>query len=103
MPSLCSEIYAQGGKMRRFSYILGSCALVVLLLCLGSVAKADTVDPAIGVRGCTGGCSIIVGPGGTFSAPCFGGVALATFGCINNTGQNVVELDLLATSLQNTP
>jgi PEP-CTERM motif len=103
-PHFAQRFMCKGAKMRRFSYLLGSCALVALLLSMGSMAKADTVDPAIGVRGCTGGgCSIIVGPGGTFSTTFFGGVAESDFGFINHTGQNVVELDLLATSLRNTP
>jgi len=90
--------------MRRFSYVLGSCGLVVLLLSMGSVAKADAVDPAIGVRGCTTGCSILVGPeSSSFDTTIFGGVAERTFGFINHTGQTAVELDLLLTSLSNTP
>lgn len=41
--------------------ILAAAVLVfgVVYLTCGVVAEADTVDPAIGVRGCTGACSVL--------------------------------------------
>jgi hypothetical protein len=37
--------------MKRVSYAVVIFSMTMLLLCLGSSAKADTVDPAIGVKG----------------------------------------------------
>ena len=79
--------------------------LLAAVLAFGRVANADTADPAIGVRGCTGGgCSIVVGPGGTFSDSFTsdGTANEQTFGFINNTGQTAAELDLLITPFSNT-
>jgi hypothetical protein len=43
--------------MRRFSHILSFLAVALFLLLAGNVAKADSVDPVIGVKGCTSGCT----------------------------------------------
>jgi hypothetical protein len=43
--------------MRRLSYVLGFLAVVMVVLSLASSAKADAIDPAIGVKGCTATCS----------------------------------------------
>jgi hypothetical protein len=40
--------------MKRVSYAVVIFSMTMLLLCLGSSAKADTVDPAIGVKGAGG-------------------------------------------------
>ena len=80
--------------------------LLAAVAACGVVAKADTADPAIGVRGCTGGgCSIVVGPDGNTFSDSFtadGTGNEQTFGFINNTGQTAAELDLLITPFSNT-
>jgi PEP-CTERM motif len=51
------EIVPGGSDMRRLIYTLSFLAVVIAALSLASPAKADAIDPAIGVKGCTGGCS----------------------------------------------
>jgi hypothetical protein len=97
------EIYRAGSpKMKRCIYVLGFCALAALLLCVGSVAKADGVDPAIGIRGCTGGgCSMEIGEGGMFSFDILVGPNVSTFqtfNFFNNSGFTAAEVDMLAPS-----
>src|SRR5258708_30187058 len=79
--------------MRRFSNILGFLAVVLFLLCAGSVTKADGVDPLVGLggggsqgpfnqNGCTveSGCSITLDATGSGIAQIF-----------NNTGFNLTS------------
>jgi hypothetical protein len=40
--------------MKRSSYVVTFLSMAILIVCLASSAKADTVDPAIGVKGGTG-------------------------------------------------
>jgi PEP-CTERM motif len=87
--------------MKRCICVLGFCALAALLLSIGNVAKADTVDPAIGIRGCTGGgCSMLIGPSGAFSFTFTGTMGTTIqeqdFPFLNASGFTAKELDLLA-------
>jgi hypothetical protein len=87
-------------KLSRF--LIWAATVVLVWGVSGRVAKADTIDPAIGVRGCTNSCSIVVGPETNSFTTSFhggGGVVptVTTFGFINHTGQTAVELDLLLT------
>jgi hypothetical protein len=85
--------------MRRFVYSLGFPTVALFLLSVGNVAKADTVDPVIGIRGCTGSCSQLIGPSGSFSFTFTGTMGLTIteqdFPFLNNTGSTVGELDLV--------
>jgi len=40
-----------GDEMRQFSHILSFLAVALLLLCMGSAAKATGIDPQIGLAG----------------------------------------------------
>jgi hypothetical protein len=89
--------------MKFFRYVSLAAVLVVASAGLGGIAKADTVDPAIGVRGCTGGgCSDPV-TNGTFSFGIVGGPSEQDFNFFNASGFNAVELDLLATPATGAP
>jgi PEP-CTERM motif len=86
-------------KLSRF--LMWAAAVVLVCGLSGRVAKADTVDPAIGVRGCTGGgCSTLVGPSGTFSFTFTGTMGTTiieqTANFLNNSGFTAAELDLVA-------
>ena len=60
----------------------------------GVVAKADTVDPAIGIKGGTGS-QVLSDP--TFSFTFFGGIpGEQDFFFINNTGSTVGEIQMIA-------
>ena len=64
---------------------------------MGVVAKADTVDPAIGIKGGTGS-EVLSGP--TFSFTFVGGTsAEQDFFFINNTGSTVGEIQMIAPAL----
>jgi hypothetical protein len=67
--------------MKRLSYILGFLTVALFLLSVGSVAKADAVDPAIGVKGCTGECSTTWTGSTTFTFNC-----TTSGGCTFDTG-----------------
>jgi hypothetical protein len=71
--------------------VLGAAALI-----FGSVALADGVDPAIGIKGATGS-DVLNGP--MFSFTFLGGITgEQDFDFINHTGFVVAELDLIAPS-----
>jgi len=67
--------------MKRLSYILGLVTVTLLLLSVGSVAKADAVDPAIGVKGCSGECSTTWTGSTTITFDC-----VTVGGCTIDTG-----------------
>jgi PEP-CTERM motif len=94
--------------MKRCYYVLAFLSLALIVLCFGSGAKADTVDPAIGIKG--GGGSTPVGPGGLFTFVVFGGApnfpspgSEKDFDFINSTGQTAAELDLVLSLIPGTP
>jgi hypothetical protein len=72
--------------------------VVAAVAMFSSVALADTVDPAIGIKG--GGGSTLVGPGGIFSFTFTGTMGTTIteqdFFFINHTGFTAAELDLVA-------
>jgi hypothetical protein len=51
MRRLLQQIFARGDEMRQFSHILSFLAVALLLLCMGSAAKATGIDPQIGLGG----------------------------------------------------
>ena len=71
--------------------------VVALVLVFGGVALADTVDPAIGVKG-GGGSPLLSGPTFQFTFTGTQGTTITqqTFDFINNTGFVIRELDLIA-------
>jgi hypothetical protein len=71
--------------------------LAAVVAMFGSVALADTVDPAIGVKG-GGGSQVLTGPTFSFTFTGTQGTTITEqdFDFINSTGSTVGEIDLLA-------
>jgi hypothetical protein len=65
--------------MKRSSYIVAVLSMALIVLCLGSGTKADTVDPAIGVKG-GGGSMLWAGSVTILFAPGQDGVSCGTNG-----------------------
>jgi len=69
--------------MRRFSHVLSFLAVALFLLLAGSVAKANTIDPAIGVQGNGTGSTLWTGSLVVVFQPTTAGVTCDTSGMCN--------------------
>jgi hypothetical protein len=93
--------------MKRSSYILGFFTAVLLLLSIGSVAKADGVDPAVGLQGGGASTGLFSPNDPNFMFDVFGSTftpgSIERFDFINATGMVATGVNLTLTLLQNTP
>ena len=82
--------------MRRLSHILSFLTVALFLLSVGSAAKADGVDPAVGLEGGSGSTALF-GPTFSFTFTGTQGTSITqqNFDFINSTGSTVGEVDLL--------